>query len=421
MQDRVDIFACFLRKYTVNKLFEKKDRAYCGFYQNMIQSMYQYFGGAELIRIAQILGKMNGGGAEQMVMNYYSAIDREQVQFDFYIFKGSNCVPAEEIKAMGGRLFVLPTFKHPFRYMKTLKRLLKENEYKIVHCHLSTLAFPALRAAKKAGISVRILHNHSTSGGKRELLRNMAKAFFKPIARRYATEYLACSELAARWMYGAKPILSLNEPAPPVKVVRIMRNAVDTERFRYNEKKRSELRGEFKIPSKTLVFGHIGRFCPQKNQMFLLDIFIEILKKHKNSALLLVGNGKDKELLQARVIAAGLNGKVIFTGQRADTDKLYSAFDCFLLPSNYEGLPVVGVEAQSAGLYCLFSDKVTREAKISDGVQYLSLKTSAEDWACAALCCAKLRNENGAEQVSGAGYDIHTAAKELERYYLDLA
>lgn len=373
-----------------------------------------------MIRIAQILGKMNGGGAEQMVMNYYGAIDREQVRFDFFLFKGSTCVPIEEIKAMGGGLFVLPSLRHPFKYMKTLAGLLRENGYDIVHCHLSTLSFPALRAAKKAGVRVRILHNHSTSGGKRELLRNMAKALFKPIARHYATDYFACSELAARWMYGARPICGLNEPSPPVKTVRIMRNAVDTEKFRYNEKKRSEVRGEFRIPSKTLVFGHIGRFCPQKNQMFLIDIFIEILKRHKNSVLLMAGTGRDMELIRARVMTAGLDGKVILAGQREDADRLYSAFDCFLLPSNYEGLPVVGVEAQSAGLYCLFSDKITREAKISDGVQYLSLKTSAEDWACAALSFARLRNKNGAEQVCAAGYDIHGAAKELEDYYLDL-
>lgn len=373
-----------------------------------------------MIRIAQILGKMNGGGAEQMVMNYYNAINRENVQFDFFIFKSSKRVPVDEIKALGGRIFVLPGLKRPFRYMKVLRKLLSENGYDIVHCHLSTLSFPALRAAKKAKVRVRILHNHSTSGGRREIVRNIAKQLFKPLAKLWATDHIACSELAARWMYGAVPIVGLTEKAPPVRVVRIMKNAVDTERFRFDEKKRSELRGEFRIPSKALVFGHIGRFCPQKNQMFLIDIFKEILAKHKNSALLLAGDGEDMELIKARVIAEGLNGKVIFAGQRSDPEKLYSGFDCFLLPSNYEGLPVVGVEAQSAGLYCLFSDRVTKEAKISDGVQYLSLKTSAADWACAALCCAKLRNKNGAEQVAAAGHDIHEAAKQLEQYYLSL-
>ncbi|MBQ8170789.1 MAG: glycosyltransferase family 1 protein [Oscillospiraceae bacterium] len=373
-----------------------------------------------MIRVAQILGKMNGGGAEQMVMNYYNAIDRENIQFDFFIFKGSRHVPVEEIKAMGGRIYVLPTLKRPFRYMKVLKKLLSESGYDIVHCHLSTLSGLALRAAQKAGVRVRILHNHSTSGGMRELARNIAKSLLKPFAKRYATEYLACSELAARWMYGNVPVCELTESAPPVKVARIMRNAVDTDKFRYDVKKRSELRKELNIPASMTVFGHIGRFCPQKNQSFVIDIFKEILLQHKNSVLIMAGEGGDKELIQAQVIAAGISGKVIFTGQRNDADRLYSAFDCFLLPSNYEGLPVVGVEAQCAGLYCLFSDKITKEAKITDSVQYLSLKTSAADWACAAVCCSKLRNQNGAAQVSNAGYDIKAAAKDLEKYYLSL-
>ena len=373
-----------------------------------------------MIRIAQILGKMNGGGAEQVVMNYYNAIDREQVQFDFFIFKGSKHVPTEEIKALGGRIFVLAPLKRPLRYMKTLQRLLKENGYDIVHCHLGTLAAPALRAAKKAGVRVRILHNHTTSGGARELVRNAAKQLFKPFAKLYATHWLACSELAARWMYGAVPVLDMSEQAPPVKHVRVLPNAIDTARFSFDSHKRSEMRGEFRIPSKTLVFGHIGRFCPQKNQGFLIDVFKQILTKHKNSALVLVGIGKDIDLIRARVAAAGLDGKVIFAGQRSDIDKFYSGFDCFLLPSNYEGLPVVGVEAQCAGLYCIFSDRVTKEAKLSDSAQYLSLKSGAEDWACAALCCAKLRSDKGAQQIAASGYDINSSAKELERYYLSL-
>ncbi len=372
-----------------------------------------------MIRVAQVLGKMNGGGVEQMAMNYFRAIDREKVQFDFYIFKGSTKVPVEEIKALGGRLFVLPTLKHPFRYMKVLKKLFEENGYDIVHCHLGTLSGFALKAAKKAGVRVRILHNLSASGGG-EWLRNLAKLLLKPFAKRYATEYLACSELSARWMYGAVPVCSLNEEAPPVKVARLTRNAVDADKFRFDEEKRRALREELKISPDTLVFGHIGRFCPQKNQSFLISIFREIVAQHEDSLLIMDGNGKDRFHIQACVMAAQLTDKVIFTDHRYEPHQLYSAFDCFLLPSNYEGLPVVGVEAQAAGLYCLFSDKVTRETKLTDSVQFLSLKTPPEDWACAAICCAGLRNEKGAEQVAQAGYEITQAAKELEQYYLGL-
>lgn len=372
------------------------------------------------LRVAQILGKMNGGGAEQVVMNYYRAVDRNKVQFDFFLDKGSRYVPAEEIKEKGGGLYLLCGIGRPLRYLRTLTALLRENNYSIVHCHLSTLSFLPLLAAKRAGVPVRIIHNHSTSGGRRELLRNAAKALLKPLAKMYATRRFACSEYAARWLYGTVPMAGLAEKTGGRggEPVRIMRNAIDTELFRFDKAKRSRLRGEFGIPSGTLLFGHVGRFCPQKNQQFLIDVFAEIVRQHKKSRLIMAGTGNDIDLIRARVIAAGLSDKVIFAGQRNDIDCLYSAMDCFLLPSNYEGLGMAAVEAQCAGLYCILSDKVPREAKVSDGGQFLSLKTSAADWAFAAISCAGLRNDNAVEQVRAAGYDINVQAKELEEFYL---
>lgn len=371
-----------------------------------------------MIRIAQILGRMNGGGVEQVVMNAYHAIDREQVRFDFFIFKGSTHVPIDEIKALGGRIFVVPPIKHPAAYYKSIKKLLAQGEYTIAHCHLSTLSGLALLAAKRAGVPVRILHNHSTSGGKREFVRNMAKALFKPFARAFATDRLACSEYAAHWIYGKNArCTELRDTDCGSECVRIMRNAIDTQKYAFDPAKRAEIRKAFGIPQKTLVFGHIGRFCPQKNQSFVLDIFFEILNQHKNSILMLVGEGPDKELITARVIAAGLQNRVIFTGQRNDADKLYSAFDCLLMPSQYEGLPVVGVEAQCAGLYCLFSDKITKEVMLTDGAHSLTLKDPAADWACAALCCADVRNENAPVQLTERGYEISQTAADLLAFY----
>ncbi len=368
------------------------------------------------VRIAQILGKMNGGGAEQVVMNYYRAIDRKRAQFDIFCFKSSRMVPAEEIKRLGGGLYLLCGFSRPVRYVRTLSRLLKENGYTIVHCHLSTLSFLPLLAAKMAGIPVRILHNHSTSGGRREIIRNAAKALLKPLARLFATDLFACSELSARWMYKKLPTAELCDNNAPDNAVRIMKNAVDTALFRYDEQKRLSLRKELDIPKNAPVILHVGRFCPQKNQQFLVDIFSEVADK--KARLIMVGTGGDMELIKARVMAAGLSGRVIFAGQRADIDRFYSAADCFVLPSNYEGLPLCGVEAQCAGLYCVFSDKVTKEVKLTDGAQFLSLKTPPRDWAFAVTACARLKNTLGAEQTANAGYDIHEQAGELLNYYL---
>lgn len=375
-----------------------------------------------MIRVAQILSRMNGGGAEQIIMNYYSAIDREQVQFDFYMFKGSKYVPVEQIKSMGGRIFVLPTLKHPLKYFRTLRRLLAENQYKIMHCHLSTLSFLPLLAGKQAGVPVRILHNHTSSGGGREWLRNLAKFLLKPSARIHATDYFACSQLSARWMYGDRAITSIDGDDHPGKhkLVRIMPNAIDTVRFRYSESDRRDVRKELHIPENALVVGHIGRFCPTKNQPFIVDIFCEVLKQNMNAVLVFTGDGPDKELVQAHVIAAGVTQRVLFTGQRSDTERLYSAFDCFLLPSNYEGFPVVGVESQCSGLPFLFSDHVTSEMKLIGTAQQLPLG-NPHDWACAVLCCAGLRDSNAPQVIAAKGLDIKDAAARLTRFYLKKA
>lgn len=371
-----------------------------------------------MIRVAQILGKMNGGGAEQVVMNYYRAIDREQVQFDFYLFKGSKYVPVEEIKSLGGRLFVLPTLKHPIKYVRTLRRLLSENNYQIMHCHLSTLSFLPLLAGKQAGIPVRILHNHSTSGGTREWLRNFAKMLFKPLARMHATDRFACSAHAARWIYGHVPVCDLDDINAPRGSAILMRNAIDTELFRFSNQKRVQTRKALGVKSGMLLFGNVGRFCPQKNQQFLMDIFTQIAAQHSNSKLILVGVGNDMELIRARAVAAGLSSKVIFAGQRSDVDRLYSAMDCFILPSNYEGLGMAGIEAQCAGTQCLFSDHVPLEVRITPNAHFLSLNTSAHDWAFAAINLAGIKHNDAAEETAVAGYDIHTEAAKLKDFYL---
>ena len=372
------------------------------------------------LRVAQILGKMNGAGIEQVVMNYYEAIDRSRIQFDFYVSSSSRHIPAEEIKSMGGGLYLMCGFKMPLRYLRTLTEQLRRNHYDIVHCHLGTLSFIPLLAATRAGVPVRILHNHTTSGGKREFIRNMAKAMFRPFAKMFATERFACSWHAARWIYGRVPVVVIGETVPKNAAV-VLRNAIDISKFRFDAGKRTSARREFGIASGTLLFGHVGRFCPQKNQHFLIDIFARIVKQHPNSRLMLVGEGADMEVIRARIITAGVAGKVILAGQRSDVDRLYSAMDCFILPSNYEGLGMVGIEAQCAGLSCLFSDKVPREVKITPMAQFLSLKTSAEDWAFAAINLARTKRRDASAEAAAEGYDINVEAEKLAEYYLKLS
>ncbi|MBE6889901.1 MAG: glycosyltransferase family 1 protein [Ruminococcaceae bacterium] len=368
------------------------------------------------VRIAQILGKMEGGGVEQVVMNYYRHIDRSKIQFDFFVFDSSSRVPEAEIESLGGRVFRLCELKNAPRYIKTLTALLTENKYSIVHCHLSTLSGPALKAAKRAGVPIRIIHNHTTSGGKREFVRNLAKAVLKPFCGKNATHRFACSRYAAEWLYGKKPVCDLSHTSASKESVYILRNAVDGSVFARDEEKRISLREELGIPHNALVFGHIGRFCPQKSQSFLVDIFSEILKIQPNSYLLMAGTGGDVELIRNKITEMKLSDRALLLGQRSDTDRLYNAFDCFVLPSNYEGLGMVGVEAQAVGVGCVFSDRVPTEVKFSDGASFVSLKCSLKDWAKAVLNAVK--NAAAPADLAAQGYEISVEAERLADFYL---
>lgn len=221
------------------------------------------------IRIAQVMGKMMNGGVESVVMNYYRHIDRTKVQFDFFADEDSSLPQRAEIESLGGRIYVVPPYQQIGDYIKQLIALFRENNYKIVHSHLNTLSVFPLYAAKKAGVPVRIAHNHSTAG-KGETKKNIMKYMLRPFAKVNATHYAACSRYAGEWLFGKK---SMEKGE-----VTIFNNAIDLDKFRYNEKVRNEVRKELGLEGKFVV-GHVGRFCYQKNHSFLIDVFDEVCKK----------------------------------------------------------------------------------------------------------------------------------------------
>jgi capsular polysaccharide biosynthesis proteinCps4H len=308
------------------------------------------------IIVAQIMGKWVGGGVESVIMNYYRHLDRSKVQFDFICDEDSTRIPYDEIKKLGGRVFLVPKYQNLPKYLKALEKLFKENQYRIVHSNINTLSVFPLYAAKKVGVPIRISHSHSTSNPK-EWKRNLIKNILRPFSKRYATDYFACSELAGRYLFGNK--------AFDQGEVKIIHNAIDIEKFKFDEVARKKLRKEFGIKDSTVVIGHVGRFVQQKNHTFLVDVFNEYYKKNPDSKLLLVGSGPLEDKIKKKVERLSLDNSVLFLGQRDDINKLYSVMDVFCLPSLYEGLPVVGVEAQAAGLPCVFSDKITNDTVIT--------------------------------------------------------
>ena len=317
------------------------------------------------IIVAQIMGKWVGGGVESVIMNYYRHLDHSKVQFDFICDEDSTRIPYDEIKKLGGRVFLVPKYQNLPKYLKALEKLFKENQYRIVHSNINTLSVFPLYAAKKAGVPIRISHSHSTSNPK-EWKRNLIKNILRPFSKRYATDYFACSELAGRYLFGNK--------AFDQGEVKIIHNAIDVEKFKFDEVARKKLRKEFEIKDSTIVIGHVGRFVQQKNHTFLVDVFKEFHGKNPDSKLLLVGSGPLEDEIKKKVDRLGLKDSVLFLGQRDDINKLYSVMDIFCLPSLYEGLPVVGVEAQAAGLPTIFSNRISEEVIISSYAKNVSIQ-----------------------------------------------
>ena len=322
---------------------------------------------SEPVRVAQILNRMDSGGVESVVMNYYRHIDRKKIQFDFYFSKDSTFPQREELEQLGAGICPMPPYSRPFAYHRALYKAFREKKYRIVHTHLSTMSVFPLFAAWRAGVPVRICHNHTTAHWG-EGVKTLLKYILRPFNKIFATDYFACGEAAGRWMYGDR-CFDRGE-------VTVMPNAIDTEQFAFDPAARAALREELGIPQDAFVVGHVGRFMYQKNHRFLVDIFAEVLKKKPEAVLLLVGEGELMESIREKVKARGISSSVVFTGARREVNKLYSVMDVFCLPSFYEGMPVVAWEAQANGLPCVFSNKISQEA----GNNFLSLSQGIEKW-----------------------------------------
>ena len=362
------------------------------------------------IRVAQIMGKWVGGGVEAVVMNYYRNIDKNKIQFDFIFDDDSKNIPYKEIESLGGKIILIPPYQKIFKYHKELKNVLKEGNYKIVHSHINVLSVFSLYAAKKANIPVRIAHSHSTTN-KKEWKKNLLKQILRPLSKKFATHYFACTEHAARWMFNDK---NFNN-------VYILNNAIDLDKFKYDKKTRDEKRKELNIKDDTFVIGHIGRFVKQKNHDFIIDVFNEIHKENKNSMLLLVGQGPLMDEIKEKVKQLKLTKNIKFLGQRNDVNELYQAFDTFFFPSLYEGLGMVVIEAQTSGLPCVASTEVPAIAKVTDNLEFLELEDTINTWKNTILDKVGTKRKSYITEVKKAGYDIKTEVKKLENKYIELS
>lgn len=355
------------------------------------------------IRVAQIMGKMNNGGVEAVVMNYYRNIDRTKIQFDFIVDNDSSCPQKEEIESLGGRVFYISPYTKLKKYNSELKDLFLKNKYEIVHSHITTLNVFPLRIAKKCHVKVRISHAHSTAG-KGEFVRNCIKYILRPFSKVYANYYFACGEYAGRWLYGKKTFKNGK--------ITIINNAIDISKFAFDNELRKKVRYDLKIDENCTVIGHIGRFVKQKNHLFLLDVFSTLCSKNKNIKLLLIGNGPLVKDFMLKAKKHNILSNIIYIESTKNIFEYYNAMDIFVLPSIYEGLPVVGVEAQYNGLTCLFSNRITKEISLLDSSKFIELDVNK--WVDEISNNNYLRNHS----IKDRKYEIKTEAIRLEKIYL---
>ena len=343
-------------------------------------------------------------GVMGTIMNYYRHIDREKIQFDFLVHRDFEAAYDREIMGLGGKIYRLPRL-NPIShyYRKQLDKFFREHrEYKIVHSHLDCMSAIPLKSAKRNGVPVRIAHSHSSSQTKDK--KYYLKMFYKDKIRKYATELFACSEAAGQWMFNTDHFHILN-------------NAIDTNQYVYAPLVRSSERIIMGIPEETLVIGHVGRFAPPKNHKYLIELFNQVRKKIPNTILLLVGDGELRTQMEKQVKELGIQGKVIFAGQRTDVSRLLQVMDVFVFPSIYEGLPVSLIEAQAAGLPCLISDKVPIECKKTDLVEQVPLD-DMNKWIELIIGAEKVMRRDTSEEIKKSGFDINSSAKKLEEFYL---
>lgn len=363
----------------------------------------------KILQIAFFSNK--NGGIENAVLNWNENIDKKRYKFDFLICSDYT-IFEKRLKQYGGKVFYLPSIlAHPIRCKNVLKAILNEGMYDVVHIHKNSLCNSLLiYLLKILGVKKLVIHSHNTSAtGSFKMVKNLVHYMNFFIVKHFKTEKIACSKLAAEWMFGRKTVRK--------KEVFYIRNGVDTKRFRYDDSVRNKKRAEMNISQNTYVIGYVARFQKEKNHYFLMDIFAELQKKRNDVFLILAGSGQLEHEMKEKAAALNLQNKVFFAGDTNKVHELYQVMDCFVMPSLHEGFPLVGVEAQTAGLPCVFSGHITKEIAILDAVSFVDLTKSAEQWAEQILSAGSVERKTAYKKIVSFGYDIKQSVQELQRAY----
>lgn len=364
----------------------------------------------EILHVLHVFGKLNRGGAESRVMDLYRNMDRTKVQFDFMQHTDRVCDFQPEIEQLGGKVYHVPPFRfwNYFSYCKAWKEFIKKHpEIRIVHGHMTSTASIYLPIAHKKGV---FTIAHSRNAGVDKGIKGKLTKFLRRNLKEKCDRCFACSKLAGEAVFGKEAMEQGN--------VTIIPNAIDAARFTFDPEVRKQKREELHIQPQEFLIGEVGRFDPQKNQKYAVEILEECRKKNFPAKLILIGEGPLMENVRQQVEELRLQEYVIFTGLQKNVVPFYQAMDFFLLPSFYEGLPGVAVEAQASGLRGILSDAITTETAMTSLMEFRSVQEPARVWADRIMACGHYERQNMLKQMQETGFDVKNLANRLQDFYL---
>ena len=369
------------------------------------------------IRVLQVVPSLNrAAGVARFAYNMDLYHDEDRVHFDYLHHSSIDGLLMhdktydKELQEKGSRVYLVNYASRGLsRFIEEVNTFFEEHgsEYDIVHCQMPNSAFCVLRDAKHAGVKHRILHSHLNNSSD-QFLHRLRNAPLNAIGKMYATDRLACSEDAGKFLFGSKPFT-------------VIRNGIPIEQFAYDTGINSALRAEYGIPMDAPVIGCVGRMVKQKNYPFAVKVFAQFLRKRPDAKLVFIGDGTDRAELEQAIDDEGVTSFVLLLGVREDINRLYSMLDVFFMPSLYEGLPVSCVEAQASGLPCVYSTDVPHESDITQTGLFVDRTADISQWVTAlerAMNGGRLTGNP--EVLSARGYSASANAEQLMRYYEQL-
>ena len=368
-----------------------------------------------MVKALYFVDRMLKGGIQSLVIDWVSRFDKNKIQVDFLLLDDGKTYPLEEnLKKIGCNVYKLNGIwiRKPWDYIKYEKALKiffeNHNDYKVLHMHSSGKNYLVLKMARKYNIPIRIAHSHNTGFQTTNKLKGIIGKFLNKKIVKYATDYYACSTEAGIWMYGKK--------ACKTTKFKLIPNSINLEKFKFNMKKRDEIRKKLNIKENDILIGNVARLESAKNQLFLIDVFKSIKENNKNYKLIIIGAGSLESEIKEKINEYCLQDDVIMMGFIKNVYDYYQAMDMFILTSLYEGFPVSAVEAQTSGLPCILSNNITQEAKLNNNVKFIDLSVNAKEWGNIILQYSKEREKEISAKIIN-DFDINNVVLSLQKEY----